>query len=185
MSSHQTDSKNHHVYMVDSSKHLFSHQEILTGTEKFLERVGYKLFPKSQAYVSPLDIHAQRFEGNENFEIFGMVCTGLEQAADGYNRLAAIQITSGKEADYVLVMPPINEYPIIQFFTADKGKWFYEIKKLRFMMWLCNPERNTLSCIVGVPRDRLLGSYFLHGYHPIDQYISTLLSRELMKDGDF
>ena len=180
-----TYSNHHHIYMMGSSKHLFSHQEILIGTEKFLKRVGYEPLPLSRVGISHPDIQARRSEGKISFKIFGLVCTGLEQAADGYTRLAAMQTSLGKEADYVLVMPPINEYPVIQFLTAEKGKWFYEIKKLQFMMWVYNPERETMWCIVGGPKDTMLDNKFVFANRPIDPYIAMLLSKEMMKDDDF
>ncbi|MBI4288356.1 MAG: hypothetical protein HY671_08020 [Chloroflexi bacterium] len=134
--------------------------------------------------VAP-DVYGSRTEGRQTFGLVALIRAGLGQAVEGYAQLAAAKAALGDDLDYALVLPPAPEFELIRFLTADKGKWFYHVKKLRLMMWLCNPERNTMSCVVGAPRDRLLESHFLHGYHPLDSYVSTLLSKELMKDGDF
>lgn len=147
--------------------------------------MGYRLQPSSEIGGVRLDAHACRTEGRKTYDLVALVRSGLDQAPRWYAQLANIRATLGANADYALALPPVPEFQLIQFLTSDKGWWFYELKKVRFMMWLCNPGRNTVSCVVGGPRDRLFESYFLHGYHPIDPYISTLLSKELMKDEDF
>lgn len=164
---------------------VFSREAVLAGTEKFLKYVGYQLqTPGSIGFVQP-DLHAKRPEGKKAHEVVAVVRASLEQAVEGYAQLAAIRASLGESADYALVLPPVNEFLLIQFLTNDKGRWFYEIKKLQFMMWLCNPDQEAMWCIVGGPRDRLFEHYFVYADQAIDPYIAMRLSKELMEDEDF
>lgn len=163
----------------------FTREAVLAATEKFLNHVGYKLHPLSPKRVAQPDFHARRPDGKEVYDMVGIVHTSLGQVIEGYAQLAAVQDSLGDNADYALVLPPVKEFFLVQFLTAEKGKWFFEIKKHNFMMWICNPQQEAMWCIISWPRDQLLNNYFVHAERPFDSYIAMLLSRQLMENGDF
>jgi len=152
--------------------------EMIEWTKKFLPYVGYELLPEDYiGFVRP-DFRARRRAGDKTFEVIGVVRGGIDEAVEGYARLLAMKATLGDEPDYVLVLPPVNEYLLIEFLMEDKGKWFYEIKKHQFMMWLGNPTQETMWCILGSPRDTRFNDFFVLTKMNIDFYIGMKLAQE-------
>jgi hypothetical protein len=112
-----------------------------------------------------------------------VACQNINDASDGLTNLKAIKTVIGKEADYVLAFPPLSEYSMIEFLTAERGKRYFDIKQGRFMVWLCNPERETTTCLVGGPQDILLNQHFVKlGIISFDAFISMRLSQLIIPE---
>ncbi|MHC1566682.1 MAG: hypothetical protein ACXQT5_04780 [Candidatus Syntropharchaeia archaeon] len=131
--------------------------------EKFLEYVGYEVkTPGYIGFVKP-EIHAVRKEDNKKYEIVGVIKEGLEagkeKAVEGFRDLCAAKLILGDEVDYVLILPPTSEHLMIEF-LVEKEDWYYPIKNQGFMWWIVNPERETVSSILGWPRDEKFIDYF-------------------------
>jgi hypothetical protein len=158
----------------------FSTEEILAWAKKFLSYVGYELLPPQYIGFTQPDIHAKRGEGEKTYEIVAMVGSGLGEVVDNYAKLSSLKTSLGEKADYVLILPPVNEYLLIEFLTEDKGRWFYEIKDREFMMWLGNPQEETMWCILGSPRDNKFNDFFIFPVKGMsfDAFIAMRLARE-------
>lgn len=170
----------------ERAREHFSPEEVKAAAEKFLEYVGYGLQePSNIGFVTP-DIRARRQTEKRPFEIVGLVLEDLEQAVDGFAKLAAAKKHLGEQADYVLIFPPVSEFLMIEFLTFEKGKWYFEIKDENFVIWLCNPARDTVTCLVGFPQDNSFADYFANlGKMTFDMFIGTRLSRELLAEEEF
>ncbi|MFA4916561.1 MAG: hypothetical protein WC560_07815 [Syntrophales bacterium] len=155
----------------------FPIEEVLEWTRKFLEEeVGYKLQPSSYiGFVQP-DFHAKRKTEKREYEVVGVGCQHYNEAVDGLAKLMALKAVLGDSADYVLVLPPVSEHLMLEFFRSEEGRWYFEIKRQEFMVWLCNPDEEFTCCIVGGPQDRLFEEYFLFGKMPLDMSLSMQLS---------
>ena len=175
----------------ERAREHFSPEEVKAAAEKFLEYVGYELQELSNiGFVTP-DIRARRQTDKRPFEIIGLVLEdlqleNLEQALDGLAKLAAAKKNLGEQADYVLIFPPVSEFVMIEFLTFEKGKWYFEIKDEQFIIWLCNPARDTVTCLVGFPQDNSFADYFANlGKMNFDMFIGMRLSRELLAEEEF
>lgn len=159
---------------------VFTTQEVLKGTEKWLRYVGYELQPPSSAGLRQPDFHAKRQGEKATYEVVGVVCESIDEAPEGIAKLKSIKSGLGEEVDYVLVLPPVNEYLLLEFLTGDKGRWYFEIKQEQFMLWLHNPDDETAWCFVGAPRDRLFENYFVMRVFSVDAVLAMRLSRQLL-----
>jgi hypothetical protein len=112
-----------------------------------------------------------------------VVRQSLDEAEDALAKLTAMKAVLGESADYVLVLPPVSEYLMIELLIAEQGKLFYEIKRQQFMVWLCNPERETTTCLLGSTRDQLFNDYFAGGKSvAFDQFISMRLFQQFPEE---
>lgn len=149
--------------------------EVLKWTKTFLADAGYEILsPRHLGLVQP-DIHAQRKDAGRTYD---MVVTGAQhtEAAPGaLTRLAAASTALGPGADYVLVMPPISEYLLLDFLREDRGRWYFAMKELKMMLWLANPDEEFTWCLVGEPQDRVFRGFFAAGKISVD----FVLGREL------
>jgi len=162
--------------------YVFTAQQVLKGTEKWLQYVGYELQPPSYAGSVQADFHAKRQGDEVIYEVIGLVRESIDEAGDAFTELKGIKSSLGENADYVLVLPPINEYLLLEFLTGDKGRWYFEIKEEEFMLWMHNPEDEITWCFVGGPRDRRFEDYFVLGKTPVDFFIAMRLSRLLLAE---
>ena len=163
---------------------LFPAEEVLKWVEHFLQYMGYELLPSSDVGSIPPDFRAIRQAETTGCEVAGIVCQNLRETPDGLAKLKMIKETLGDQVDYVLALPAVSEYFMIEFMTGEQGKWYYDIKEQEFMVWLCNPERETTTCLIGYPRDKLFDQYFLSTGTTMsfDALIGMRLSQMLMAE---
>jgi len=100
-----------------------------------------------------------------------MVRGKLEEAIDALVRLAAIKAVK-PQTDCILVLPPINEYLLIEFLTEEKGRWYFGMKDARLVVWFCNPHDHTMICPIGNPSDKEFYRHFYMRDMSFDNYMS-------------
>lgn len=152
--------------------YVFGLSELRAETESFLKRAGYELKPSKFIGLVEPDFRAKRKVGNSGLEVAGMVRETMEQALQALIELAAIK-AANKDVDCVLVLPPINEYVLIEWLTEEKGRWYFGTKDSRLMIWFCNPDNHTMICVIGSAADRDLAKHFYMSQMSFDEYISV------------
>ncbi|MFQ5925644.1 MAG: hypothetical protein ACE5IE_06585 [Dehalococcoidia bacterium] len=166
----------------DFRHYVFAREEVLKGTEKWLEYVGYEVQPISPVGSVQPDFHAKRQADEGTYEVMGIVRESMDETEDALTELKGLKSTFGENADYVLVFPPINEYPLLEVLLADKGRLWYEFKDQDFMLWMQNPDDETTWCFVGAARDTRFNDYFVLSDVPIDFFISQRLTQLLLAE---
>ncbi|MEW6034904.1 MAG: hypothetical protein AB1603_08660 [Chloroflexota bacterium] len=161
-------------------------EEVRRGTEMFLRAVGYEMpEPQYLGFVRP-DFHARRRDGEHSYEVVLVLEPGIEKAVDGFIKLAAMKAAKGSGPDYGVVLPPINEYLLLEWLQDEKGRNFYELKRQDFMLWMYNPAEEAMWCWVGGPRDKMFAQHFvLPGFSPdviVGQRLSWVLEEELKEE---
>ena len=159
----------------------FSAEEVLEATKQFLQYVGYQLQPLPKGTVQP-DFHAKRQSGATVYEVVGLVSHSLTEMGDLLAKLAAIKTVLGEEIDYVLAFPPISERRLLDFLGDNKGKWYFDLKEAEVMFWLCNPQQETVWCMLGSPEDALFNEYFVLTKLSLDSALGMRLSQELLEE---
>jgi len=145
--------------MYEEKEERFAVDEIKKGVEDFLKYAGYTILePKYIGFTLP-DIHVKKKEGKEKYEIIGVVKKDLSQAMEGFRELAAVRCVLGNKVDYALILPPVSEYFFLAFLIREE-EWWFTVKDHSFMMWLVNPEREKVDCLVGWPKDKKFENYF-------------------------
>ena len=160
--------------------YVFSRPELLKGIERFLRVVGYELQTPAAVGSAQLDFHAKRRLEKTSYEIVGLLRENIDEVPEAFHLLKAVRAALGKKVDYVLALPPINEYLLLEFLTSDKGKWFFDIKQEEFMLWMHNPDDDTTWCFVGWPLDREFEKHFVLARFPVDAMLHMRLARELL-----
>jgi hypothetical protein len=157
-------------------------KQLVETLEKFLEYAGYqKKVPDHVGFVRP-DVDAVKALGQQEYRLVATTRPRIEEALDGFRDLVALKYYLGKKCDYALVLPPVSEYAMIEF-LLDKGDWYYEIKKEGFMIWLCNPDQETVSCIIGWPLYEELKDFFANpSVANFDRYIAQMAGQKLMEE---
>lgn len=164
----------------------FTSQEVLQGIDRFLRYAGYEVLPTSPINGTPPDFHARRQEGKATYQIVGLVCQGWGEAPEAIAQLGAIKAALGEDADCILLFPPISEYDTIEFLLQEKGRWYFGLKEQGVTVWLCNPQRETVTNLLGYPRDDSLANYFVNlGRMSFDAYISRRLAPLLQEDEEY
>lgn len=131
-----------------------------TTCAQFLEYAGYTISkPQRIGFCQP-EVQAKRVSEVKTWELVLVIVEDVEQLAAALRDLMAIKCVLGKSCEYVAVLPPVSEYKLIEFFTGDED-WHYELKKQSFMLWLVNPERESVCCLMGAPTDNTLQNYFV------------------------
>lgn len=161
-------------------------EEIQAGTETLLRAAGYELLkPDYIGFVRP-DFHARRREGDKTYEVVLMLEPRIEDALEGYIKLAAMKAARGDALDYGVVLPPINEYLLLEWLQEDKGRNFYELKRQDFMLWMYNPVEQAMWSWVGGPRDKVFAQQFaLPGVSPdviVGQRLAWVLEEEVTEE---
>ncbi|MFC1944997.1 hypothetical protein ACFLX5_05950 [Chloroflexota bacterium] len=150
----------------------FPAEEILEWARTFLQTAGYELLPPSHiGFVSP-DIHARKKSEKGSHQIVGVVSQHFDVALEGLAKLSAIRSVLSDDADYVLVLPPVSEFLMLEFFRSENGRWYREIKHQSFMVWLANPDEEFVWCIIGGPQDRALEGNFAFGTGGVDAMLA-------------
>ena len=166
--------------MYEEKEERFTKEEVKKGVEAFLKYVGYTVLePKPIGFVIP-DIRVERREGNKKHEIFGVIKKDLSLALEGYRELAAAKCVLGNKVDYTLILPPVSEYFTLAFLIREE-EWWFTIKDHSFMMWLVNPEREKVDCLVGWPMDTIFKDYF-GAMSGLDSMLSQEASKKMMDE---
>ncbi|MCX5999528.1 MAG: hypothetical protein NTU41_08060 [Chloroflexi bacterium] len=152
--------------------YVFSVPELSGEAQRFLRQAGYETKPTAYVGLVQPDFRARRKTDGAIYEILGLVRDKFDQAVEALTRLAAMR-TVKPDADCVLVLPPINEYLLIEFLMEEEGRWYFGMKDARLTMWFCNPEDKTTMCVIGGPRDRDIEKHFFLGGVSFDSYMAT------------
>jgi hypothetical protein len=152
--------------------YVFGLAELRAETDRFLKLAGYEKKPAKFVGLVEPDFRAKRKVGSGSLELAGMVRENMDQALEALVKLAAVKAAS-RDIDCVLVLPPINEYVLIEWLTEEKGRWYFGTKDCRLMIWFCNPDNHTMICVVGSAADREMTKYFYMSQMSFDEYISV------------
>ena len=158
---------------------------MLGENERFLKYAGYELQPLTYIGFVPPGFHARRQAESTTYGIIGVVRQSVDEATDAFIRLMAMKAVLGPSADYVLALPPVSEYFMIELLIKEEGRILYEIKRQQFMIWLCNPERQTTACLIGAPRDKRFNDYLAGGTSialGFEQFLNMRLARQLEEE---
>lgn len=163
-------------------KPVFTRSELKGTLENFLEYAGYELIePRPVGFMMP-DLWAVRTEDGRKFEVLFVLGEGMNSAVRGFRHLAAAKCFRKDSVDYVLALPPVSEHHLIEF-LIEKEEWFFPIKDQQFQLWLVNPEREKVDCLLGWPRDDRFRHYFsnprLAGFAG---YIANKATEKLLKE---
>ncbi len=169
----------HRLY---EEKPCFTRSDIRRTLARFLEYAGYELpEPRPVGFMMP-DLVAVRSEGQRRFEVLFVLGEGINSAVRGFRELAAAKCFRKDSADYVLALPPVSEHYLIEF-LIEKEEWFFPIKDQQLQLWLVNPEREKVDCLLGWPRDDRFRHYFsnprLAGFAG---YIANKATEKLLKE---
>lgn len=175
---------------------MFSVESVKEFVEKFLEYVGYELkAPETVGFTQP-DVRATRNdeEKRKSYELVGVVRQGLESGKaailEGFRDLSAMKVFLGggtpeHAIDYAMILPPTSERLMIAF-LIDEEEWYFPIKEQGFMIWLVNPERETVNCIIGWPSDERFKYYFEHAdVSAFDALISRMATTKMLEEEEF
>ncbi len=155
--------------------YVFGLSELQAETQRFLTQVGYELKPAGYIGLVQPDFRAKRKGDGRSYELVGLVREGLDQAVDALVKLAAIKAVR-RDVDCVLVLPPANEYLLIEFLMEEKGRWYFGMKDARLMAWFCNPDNHTTICVIGAPSDKDFQKHFYLSQMSFDDYMSIRAS---------
>ena len=140
-------------------KPLFTREQVRSTLEEFLKYAGYRVVPPEPVGFMKPDLAASRASEKKRFDMIFVVREGINQAVAGLRELAAAKCFRKDTMDYVLVLPPVSEHYLIEF-LIEKEDWFFPIKDHLFQLWLVNPEREKVDCLMGWPRDDDFKHYF-------------------------
>ncbi|MFC1999414.1 hypothetical protein ACFLXE_01465 [Chloroflexota bacterium] len=152
--------------------YVFDAPELLAEAQRFLLQAGYELKPISYIGLVEPDFRAKRKTDSTSHEVVGILRQSIDEAVEGLVKLAAIRAVK-RDIDCVLVLPPINEYLLIEFLMEEKGRWYFGMKDCGLMVWFCNPDNHTTMCVIGGPADRDLPQHFFMGEANFDAYMTT------------
>jgi hypothetical protein len=155
--------------------YVFGISELHAETERFLAQVGYELRPADYISLVQPDFRAKRKADGRTYELVGLVRESLDQAVDALVKLAAMKAVR-HDLDCVLVLPPANEYLLIEFLTEEKGRWYFGMKDARLIVWFCNPDNHTTMCVIGAPSDKDFQKHFYMSKMSFDDYMSIRAS---------
>lgn len=162
--------------------YVFSRDEVRAQTEGLLRQAGYALKPPRYVGLVEPDFRARRTAEGSAFEIMGLFCDSLEEALETLIRLAAVR-AAATDADCVLVMPPVNEYQLIEWLTDNDARWYFGMRDSRLMLWFVNPENGSTICFIGSPADEQLSKHFyMKGVMSFDQRATLFLRNRLLAE---
>jgi hypothetical protein len=157
--SEQAETANEGWHRLYDERALFSREDLLKTLRGFLEYAGYQLTEARPIGFMKPDLAACRVAGDRRYEMIFVVRREINQAVEGLRELAAAKCFRRDSLDYVLVLPPVSEHYMIEF-LIEKEEWFFPIKDHLFQLWLVNPQRQKVDCLLGWPRDDELRHYF-------------------------
>ncbi len=162
--------------------YVFSRAEVRTQTEQLLKHAGYTIkATKYMGLVEP-DFRAKRTSGASAFEVVGFVRDNLDQALEALIRLAAIR-AANRDVDCVLVLPPVNEYQLIEWLRDNDARWYFGMRDSHIMLWFSNPENHSTICFIGSPADADLRKHFyMMGVMSFDNRAALLFRNRLLAE---
>jgi len=146
-------------YRTYDEQPAFSREEVLKALKGFLEYAGYEVRPPEPIGFMKPDLAARRKAGKQTYEIIFVVREEVNHAVEGLRELAAAKCFRRDSLDYVLVLPPVSEHYLIEF-LIEKEDWFFPVKDHLLQIWLINPEKEKVDCLIGWPRDDDFKHYF-------------------------
>jgi hypothetical protein len=146
-------------YRIYDEEPLYTREQVEKALRDFLIYAGYEITPAEPIGFMKPDLVARRIDGKKRHEIIFVVREGINQALEGLRELAAAKCFRNDAIDYVLALPPVSEHYLIEF-LIEKEDWFFPIKDHLLQLWLVNPERDTVDCLLGWPRDDDFKHYF-------------------------
>jgi len=157
----------------------------LENVGNLLTRAGYSLKePEYVGFVRP-HIWAEKVVGKEKFTIYSVFRDSLDTALDGFRDLAAMKQKMGNKCDYLLLLPTVSEYLMIEFLTTGHA-WYYDIKKEAFLVWISTLKEQNVTSILGWPLDDgfkdLFSNPVVAGF---DGYVAQIMNRKMLEDEDF
>jgi len=139
----------------------FSNEQVLKWAEQFVQHAGYELQePEHIGFVRPA-LHGKKQTGETTHEIIAVSRQNIPEALDGLSTLLSLKAVAGDDIDYAVLFPPLNEYQFLEFFREHNGRWLLQINEYRLMMWMCNPDNETVWCLAGEPKDTTFKDYFI------------------------
>jgi hypothetical protein len=160
----------------------FTREQVAQTLGNFLAYAGYRVEPPQAAGFMMPDLTAIRVCPDRRYEMLFVIREGINQAVAGFRELAAARCFRKDAPDYVLALPPVSEHHLIEFLT-EKEDWYFPIKDQMFQLWLVNPERDKVDCLIGWPRDDDFRHYFatptLAGF---SGYIANKAARKIMSE---
>ncbi len=148
-----------HWHRTYDEKPLFSAEQVNGALKEFLAYAGYRIEePKPLGFMKP-DLAANRADGDKRHKMIFVVRDGINQAVEGLRELAAAKCFAKDTVDYVLALPPVSEHYMIEF-LIEKEDWYFPIKDHLFQIWLVNPDKGKVDCLIGWPRDDDFKHYF-------------------------
>ena len=149
-----------------------SARKVLSGTRALLCAAGYVLLPNDPVgFVKP-SFRARRQWGQQSNEILCVARPSLRRTLDGLVHLAAAREVLGDSVEYVLLLPLISEYHLLEFLQADDDRIGKEMKKRGFILWVYNPVEDAVFSFTGASRDPVFA---------MSPIMPGLLTRELLK----
>lgn len=169
-------------YRIYDEEPLYTRAQVEKALRDFLIYAGYEIAQaKPIGFMKP-DLVASRRDSKKRHEMIFVVREGINQALEGLRELAAAKCFRKDTLDYVLALPPVSEHYLIEF-LIEKEDWFFPIKDHLLQLWLVNPERDKVDCLLGWPRDDDFKHYFsnpnLAGFAT---YISNKATEKLIKE---
>lgn len=161
----------------DFREWYFPISEVLEWVRTFLKDAGYEMLESKYIGLVKPDIHARRVDGQRTYEIIVIGAQHTDTAVNGLTKLAAICGSLGQKADYVLVMPPVSEYLLLDWLRENSGQWYFGMKELKLMLWLANPDEEFTWCLVGEPQDKVFRGFFAGGRMSVDFVLNRELAR--------
>ncbi len=142
-----------------------SAREVLEGTRNLMKAAGYTFLPNDYAgFVKPTFRARREWQGRSN-EIIAVVRPGIKKALDGFVYLESLHHVLGEGCEYALVLPPINEWLLLEFLDAEDGRLWRELRSRHFMLWMYNPPEDAIMSFVGGSSDPVFrGSILLPGF---------------------
>ncbi|MFC2028066.1 hypothetical protein ACFLU3_05215 [Chloroflexota bacterium] len=161
------------MHTVPQLAYEFSEQEILDGVMQFLQYAGYQIKSPSLIGSENPDFYASRQVGDTMYTFVGIVGIDLESVMANIDRLKRMKSSLGDDAEYVLALPPISEFHLINFLSKAGGKHYSEFDREHITLWLCYPNEETVWCFIGTARDQRLYEYFKFGKLNTPQFFRT------------
>jgi len=146
----------HRIY---NEEPMYTREQVEKALCDFLVYAGYEITPAEPIGFMKPDLVASRTDGKKRYELIFVIREGINQALEGLRELAAAKCFQKDTLDYILALPPVSEHYLIEF-LIEKEDWYFPIKDHLLQLWLVNPEREKVDCLLGWPRDDDFKHYF-------------------------
>jgi len=163
----------------------FDLNEHLDNVGNFLTKAGYTLRdPEYVGFVLP-HVWAEKVVGEKKYTIFSVIKASLDEALDGFRDLTSMKHKMGKDCDYLLILPTVSEYLMIEFLTTGRA-WYYDIKREAFLVWISEVNKHSMTSILGWPLDDGFKEWFSNpGVAGFDGYVGQIMNRKMLEEEDY